>query len=264
MINATQGVGRRPRSVHAVPLQQSHACACRLDRLNERREDAKQSRAAAMAAADAQVAERQQQTRARRASAATEAAAAAREAAAAAAANTAKSAQVREERSRASCAQARIAQRNAARAAEQREAARKAAARAAEMAVADRKTREDLVRRIRAVERVPMPKGSTFNPTEAGGHGLLEEMSIQVRPRQRPTLLLSIMCACVAMHAWTPSAIDEHAFISFNTSATGVRLLTWCQTAVLGHAACTYSHRSMGYANDAGGCVPEEESRCRS
>ncbi|CAK9022292.1 Cilia- and flagella-associated protein 99 [Durusdinium trenchii] len=38
--------------------------------------------------------------------------------------------------------------------------------------------RNDLIRRIRALERVPVEKVRQFDPTASGGHGLLEEMSL--------------------------------------------------------------------------------------
>ena len=36
----------------------------------------------------------------------------------------------------------------------------------------------ELIRQIRELEKIPIVRTKGFDPTEAGGHGLLEEMSI--------------------------------------------------------------------------------------
>ena len=38
--------------------------------------------------------------------------------------------------------------------------------------------RQELIRQIRELEKIPIVRTKGFDPTEAGGHGLLEEMSI--------------------------------------------------------------------------------------
>ena len=36
----------------------------------------------------------------------------------------------------------------------------------------------ELIRQIRELEKIPIQRTKGFDPTEAGGHGLMEEMSI--------------------------------------------------------------------------------------
>ena len=38
--------------------------------------------------------------------------------------------------------------------------------------------RSELIRQIRELEKIPIQRTKGFDPTEAGGHGLMEEMSI--------------------------------------------------------------------------------------
>ena len=38
--------------------------------------------------------------------------------------------------------------------------------------------RQELIRQIRELEKIPIQRTKGFDPTEAGGHGLMEEMSI--------------------------------------------------------------------------------------
>ena len=38
--------------------------------------------------------------------------------------------------------------------------------------------KQELIRQIRELEKIPIVRTKGFDPTEAGGHGLLEEMSI--------------------------------------------------------------------------------------
>ena len=40
------------------------------------------------------------------------------------------------------------------------------------------KRRQELIRQVRELEKIPIVRTKGFDPTEAGGHGLLEEMSI--------------------------------------------------------------------------------------
>ncbi len=42
----------------------------------------------------------------------------------------------------------------------------------------ERKKREELIRQIRELERIPIVRTKGFDPTETSGVGLLEEMSI--------------------------------------------------------------------------------------
>ena len=43
---------------------------------------------------------------------------------------------------------------------------------------AEHKRKQELIRQIRELEKIPIVRTKGFDPTEAGGHGLLEEMSI--------------------------------------------------------------------------------------
>jgi len=38
--------------------------------------------------------------------------------------------------------------------------------------------REELIRQIREIEKIPIQRTKGFDPTEAGGHGLMVEMSV--------------------------------------------------------------------------------------
>ena len=38
--------------------------------------------------------------------------------------------------------------------------------------------KQELIRQIRELEKIPIVRTKGFDPTEAGGHGLLEEMSL--------------------------------------------------------------------------------------
>lgn len=40
------------------------------------------------------------------------------------------------------------------------------------------KRRQELIRQVRELEKIPIVRTKGFDPTEAGGHGLLDEMSI--------------------------------------------------------------------------------------
>ena len=42
----------------------------------------------------------------------------------------------------------------------------------------ERQRKQELIRQIRELEKIPIVRTKGFDPTEAGGHGLLEEMSI--------------------------------------------------------------------------------------
>lgn len=42
----------------------------------------------------------------------------------------------------------------------------------------EHRKRQELIRQIRELEKIPIVRTKGFDPTEAGGHGLLEEMSI--------------------------------------------------------------------------------------
>ena len=43
---------------------------------------------------------------------------------------------------------------------------------------ADLAKKAELIRQIRELEKIPIQRTRGFDPTEAGGHGLMEEMSI--------------------------------------------------------------------------------------
>lgn len=48
----------------------------------------------------------------------------------------------------------------------------------------ERKKKDELIAKIRELERKPKERPKTYNPTETGGHGLLEELSVaQLRER---------------------------------------------------------------------------------
>jgi len=42
----------------------------------------------------------------------------------------------------------------------------------------EQRRRDELIRQIRELEKIPIVRTKGFDPTESGGHGLLEEMSI--------------------------------------------------------------------------------------
>lgn len=42
----------------------------------------------------------------------------------------------------------------------------------------EQKKKEELIRQIRELEKIPIVRTKGFDPTETGGHGLLEEMSV--------------------------------------------------------------------------------------
>lgn len=42
----------------------------------------------------------------------------------------------------------------------------------------EQQKREELIRQIRELEKIPIVRTKGFDPTETGGHGILEEMSI--------------------------------------------------------------------------------------
>ena len=42
----------------------------------------------------------------------------------------------------------------------------------------EQRRKQELIRQIRELEKIPIVRTKGFDPTEAGGHGLLEEMSI--------------------------------------------------------------------------------------
>ncbi len=55
---------------------------------------------------------------------------------------------------------------------------REAAKRRQEELIAEQAKRTELIRQIRELEKIPIQRTKGFDPTEAGGHGLMEEMSI--------------------------------------------------------------------------------------
>ena len=44
--------------------------------------------------------------------------------------------------------------------------------------IAELAKKTELIRQIRELEKIPIQRTKGFDPTEAGGHGLMEEMSI--------------------------------------------------------------------------------------
>ena len=42
----------------------------------------------------------------------------------------------------------------------------------------EHRRKQELIRQIRELEKIPIVRTKGFDPTEAGGHGLLEEMSV--------------------------------------------------------------------------------------
>ena len=55
---------------------------------------------------------------------------------------------------------------------------REAAKRRQDELAAEQAKRTELIRQIRELEKIPIQRTKGFDPTEAGGHGLMEEMSI--------------------------------------------------------------------------------------
>lgn len=45
-------------------------------------------------------------------------------------------------------------------------------------ALIEQRKKEELIRQIRELEKIPIVRTKGFDPTETGGYGLLEEMSI--------------------------------------------------------------------------------------
>lgn len=76
---------------------------------------------------------------------------------------------------------ARIEEGNRVVAVEVRAEARESLRRMEAAAARERATRNDLIRQLKAVERVPKARITAFDPSECAGHDLLDEMSIQVR-----------------------------------------------------------------------------------
>lgn len=168
-----------------------------------------------LAATEAQLADKTARSRSQRESAAAAAAAAARQAATAAAATVAQRDAIREERDRARGAKVRIASERSNKAAELRADVRKGLARAARAAARDRAEREDLVRQIRAVEKVPSTRTKQFDRTETGGHRLLDEMSLVVR------FLCSTRCNLFTLCAAPTLRIDPMSDRNVCTGAQG-------------------------------------------
>lgn len=53
-----------------------------------------------------------------------------------------------------------------------------AAKRRADEVAHEQAKKQELIRQIRELEKIPIQRMKGFDPTEAGGHGLMEEMSI--------------------------------------------------------------------------------------
>ena len=53
-----------------------------------------------------------------------------------------------------------------------------AAKRMADERAAEQAKKEELIRQLRELEKIPIQRQKGFDPTEAGGHGLLCELSV--------------------------------------------------------------------------------------
>ncbi len=53
-----------------------------------------------------------------------------------------------------------------------------AAQRKKEEDLIEQRKRDELIRQIRELEKIPIVRTKGYDPTETGGHGLLEEMSL--------------------------------------------------------------------------------------
>lgn len=154
---------------------------CRQGEAEVRRLEARLTRANAAAAAAAHVDANHAAAASQQAAATQRADSLRAELAALREANAARKAQIKSERSKVAEATGRIRERKAEVATGVRDEAQEQARAAAEARAKDAAMRADLIRQLRARERVPRPHVTAFDRSEAGGHGLLEEMSILVR-----------------------------------------------------------------------------------
>lgn len=153
---------------------------CRLEEVELRRLEAKLTRDGAASATAAQAAFNHAAGANARAAAACRAAAAQADLDRRRANNAEQSAFVRAERAQMHAAMGRWAANNAGVATGVHQASRAGLRRLAAEREAERRERTDLVRRLSAAEKVPMPCVAAFDPTEGADHGLLSEMSLQV------------------------------------------------------------------------------------
>jgi hypothetical protein len=86
-----------------------------------------------------------------------------------------------EERANMHAALSNMGSSNSARAEAVRVELQESARRLAAEVAAELEQKRDLIRQLRAAEKVPAGRVAGFDPTETGCHGLLEEMSILVR-----------------------------------------------------------------------------------
>ena len=155
---------------------------CRREQRELRRLEAKLARESAAAASEGAVRGKHRESRARRAAAAEAGERLRDEVAARRRDNARRRDFVAAERARMHDAVAAVSTSNARAADAVRGALHDSAAALAREREAERAQRADLIRQLRAAERVPAAAATAFDPTQTAGHGLLEEMSVLVRP----------------------------------------------------------------------------------
>jgi hypothetical protein len=162
-------------------LTRGPLCLCRRERREVMRLNAKLSRDIATAAKDSAAESKRKSSRASKEAFRDVLQQRQAEIDAVQAANASRRALVQEERSKMHVALSSIGCSNFARADAVRMELQESARRLAKEVAMELEQKRDLIRQLRAADKVPAGRMTAFDPTETGRHGLLEEMSILVR-----------------------------------------------------------------------------------